>query len=71
MATNDNITYSQAISELEEIVRKMQSDECDIDNLAAYTARSLELLKICKRKLLKTDEELQKILAELADTPTT
>ncbi len=71
MATNDNITYSQAISELEEIVRKMQSDECDIDNLAAYTARSLELLKICKNKLLKTDEELQKILAELADTPTT
>lgn len=60
------LTYNQAISELEEIVRKMQSEDCDIDNLAAYTARSLQLLKICKTKLLKTDEELQKILQELS-----
>lgn len=69
MATTDSITYAQAIAELEEIVRKMQSDECDIDNLSNHTARSLELLKICKSKLLKTDEELQKILAELSDSP--
>ena len=59
------MTYNQAISELEEIVRKMQAEDCDIDNLATYTARSLELLKICKNKLLKTDIELQKILEEL------
>lgn len=59
------ITYNQAINELEEIIKKMQAEDCDIDNLATYTARSLELLKICKHKLLKTDEELQKILEEL------
>lgn len=59
------ITYSQAITELEEIVRKMQADDCDIDNLAGYAARSLQLLKICKSKLLDTDKELQKILEEL------
>lgn len=58
-------TYAQAIAELEEIVRKMQSDNCDIDNLSAYTARSLQLLKICKEKLLKTDEELKRLLDEL------
>lgn len=59
------MTYNQAISELEEIVRKMQAEDCDIDDLATYTARSLDLLKICKNKLLKTDQELQKILEEL------
>ena len=59
------MTYNQAISELEEIVRKMQVEDCDIDNLATYTARSLDLLKMCKTKLLKTDQELQKILEEL------
>ena len=69
MATTDSITYAQAIAELEGIVKKKQSDECDIDNLANHTARSLELLKICKAKLLKTDEELQKILTELSDSP--
>lgn len=59
-------TYSKAIAELETIVRKMQSEDCDIDNLAAYTARSLALLKVCKERLLKTDAELQKLLAELS-----
>lgn len=59
------MTYSQAINELEKIVREMQSETCSIDNLSAYTSRSLELLKICKAKLLNTDEELKKILAEI------
>ncbi|MBQ9584614.1 MAG: exodeoxyribonuclease VII small subunit [Muribaculaceae bacterium] len=61
------MTYSQAVAELEEIVKKMQSPECSIDNLSQYTARSLELLKVCKAKLTATDEELKKVLAEMSD----
>ncbi len=61
----EKMTYSQAIAELESIVKEMQSENCSIDNLSKYTSRSLELLKICKAKLLTTDEELKKILAEL------
>ena len=65
MENNDEkLTYSAAISELEKIVREMQSDTCSIDNLSALTTRSLKLLKFCKSKLLTTDEELKKILAE-------
>lgn len=59
------MTYSQAIAELEKIVQEMQSEECSIDNLSQYTAQSLELLKLCKSKLMNTDEELKKILAEI------
>jgi exodeoxyribonuclease VII small subunit len=59
------MTYSEAIAELEKIVAEMQSENCSINNLSAYTSRSLELLKVCKAKLLTTDEELKKILAEL------
>lgn len=58
-------SYAKAIEELENIVRAMQGDQVDIDNLAAYTARSLKLLKMCKERLLTTDEELKKLLAEL------
>ena len=32
------LTYAQSVSELESILRMMQSDTCDIDHLAAYTA---------------------------------
>ena len=59
------LTYSEAVAELEKIVREMQSDACSIDNLSRLTSRSLELLKVCKAKLLSTDEELKKIIAEL------
>ena len=64
---DNNMTYTQAITELEEIVKKMQSPECSIDNLSQYTARSLQLLKVCKAKLTATDEELKKVLDEMSD----
>ena len=60
-------TYSEAVTELEEIVKQMQSNECSIDNLSELTTRSLELLQFCKDKLTKTDKELKKIFANLTD----
>jgi exodeoxyribonuclease VII small subunit len=65
MAEKTNLTYSAAMAELDSIVAKMQSDNCDIDSLSAYTARALELVKICKDRLFKTDEELKKLLEQL------
>ena len=65
---NTNLTYSQAIAELEKIVREMQSENCSIDNLSALTSRSLELLKVCKAKLQSTDAEVEKILATLEES---
>lgn len=67
----EKMTYTQAITELEEIVKKMQSPECSIDNLSQYTTRSLQLLKVCKEKLTRTDEELKKVLNEMSDDNTT
>ncbi|MEG1585763.1 MAG: exodeoxyribonuclease VII small subunit [Bacteroidales bacterium] len=65
MADKNEIPYSEAIRELEEIVRKLQSSDCEIDKLREYTARSVELLRLCKQKLFKTDEELKKLLEEI------
>ena len=49
-------TYEAAIKQLEDIVSKMENDELDIDSL------SQRLIKLCKDKLAKTDEEITKIL---------
>ena len=59
------MTYTQAVAELEEILRMMQSENCDIDQLTAYTRRATELLKDCRSRLTATDEELRSILADL------
>ena len=62
---DNEMTYGKAVEELESIVAKMQSDNCDIDSLAAYTSRALELLKFCKKKLFTTDQEVKKCLEAL------
>lgn len=63
--SEEKISYAVAVQRLEEIVAKMQSNECDIDSLSGYTAEALKLLKICKEKLFKTDEEVKRCLEEL------
>lgn len=59
------LTYTQAVSELETILRMMQGDECDIDRLTDYTRRATELLTECRSRLTTTDEQLRAILAQL------
>ena len=65
MAEKKKQTYAQAIAELEEIVTKLQNNECEIDELKTYTNRSLYLLILCKYKNFETDEEIKKMLEEL------
>lgn len=60
-----DMTYAQAVGELEAILRMMQGDECDIDRLADYTRRATELLAECRSRLTTTDEQLRSILAQL------
>lgn len=54
--------YEEAMRELETIVRKMENDELDIDTLSEQLKRAQQLIKLCKDKLTKTDEEINKIL---------
>lgn len=61
---NENPKYEEALAQLETIVRKMESNEYDIDELAAQLKAAQQLIKFCKDKLTKTEEELEKINAE-------
>ena len=56
--------YETAMAELQDIVGKMENDELDIDSLATQLKRAQDLIKLCKDKLTRTDEEIKKILAE-------
>ena len=59
-----DLKYEAAFAELQTIVRKMENDELDIDQMSDQLKRAQELIKLCKDKLTKTDEEIKKILAE-------
>lgn len=56
--------YEEALRQLEDIVRKMENNEFDIDQLAEQLKKAQKLIMLCKSKLTKTDEEIQKILEE-------
>ncbi|MBO4995934.1 MAG: exodeoxyribonuclease VII small subunit [Muribaculaceae bacterium] len=61
----EELSYNQAVAELDAILRNMQSDNCDIDKLAAYTRRATVLISECRKRLVATEEELKTILADL------
>ena len=48
--------------QLQEIVRKMENDELDIDQMTEQLKRAQELIKLCRDKLMKTDEEIRNLL---------
>lgn len=56
--------YEEAFSQLQSIVRKMESDEYSIDEIAVQLKTAQQLIKFCKDKLTKTEQEIQKIQAE-------
>ena len=60
----ETLKYEAAIAELQTIVRKMENDELDIDQMAEQLKRAQLLIKLCKDKLTKTDAEIKKILTE-------
>lgn len=61
----ENLTYTQAKNELEEIVSSIESGELDVDALTEKVKRASLLITFCKEKLTKTDAELQKILDKI------
>ena len=58
------IKYEAALAEIQSIVSKMENDELDVDQMSVQLKRAQELIKFCKEKLTKTDEEIKKILTE-------
>ncbi|MBQ8065707.1 MAG: exodeoxyribonuclease VII small subunit [Prevotella sp.] len=56
--------YEEALRQLEDIVRKMEANEFDIDELAVQLKTAQRLIKLCQDKLTKTEADIQKIQAE-------
>ena len=44
----EEMKYEAAMAELQSIVRKMENDELDIDQMAEQLKRAQELIKLCK-----------------------
>jgi len=64
MPQDEKFDFTSAIAELEEINRWFQGEDIDIDEGIAKFRRGLELIKKCKERLKKAENEFVEIKKE-------
>ncbi len=60
-----NLSYKEAIAEIEEILGQLENNELDVDELSEKVKRVSNLVTLCKEKLHNTELEIDKILNEM------
>ena len=61
----DNTTYRDAIAELETILRALETDTVDVDELTARVQRSAQLIRLCKQKLRTAEDAIDRVFENL------
>jgi len=62
---HNNLTYTDAFGELQQIVSEIEEGEISVDELSEKVNRAALLIKVCKTKLTRTEEDVNRILKEL------
>jgi exodeoxyribonuclease VII small subunit len=65
---SDKLSYTAAFEELQKIVSEIEKGEISVDELSEKVKRAAQLIKICKSKLTDTEEDVNRILQELASS---
>jgi exodeoxyribonuclease VII small subunit len=58
-------SFNEAVVEIENILRNIESGDLDIDKLTLEVKRASELIKECQKKLRVTEEEINSIFKDL------
>ena len=61
----EKLSYAQASQELEKLVELIRTDNTDIDTLVSRSRHAAELIDICRKHLLCSKEELDKVIESL------
>ena len=61
----EEIKYEEALDRLERIVKQMEYAELDIDVMGEQLKQAQKLIKLCKDKLTKADNEIKRILEKI------
>lgn len=58
-------SYNEALEKLRRIVSEIEDGASDVDVLSVKVKEATRLIKLCKEKLFKANEEVRKVLEEL------
>ena len=60
------ISYNEAIAEIQQLLEEIESEKTDIDSLSAKVKKATKLIALCKQKLKKADEEIEKLMKSVS-----
>lgn len=60
----EQMTYSQAVKRLEEIVKLIDGGQLEIDQMVEKIEEANRLIAFCSAKLTKADQEIEKLWAK-------
>ncbi len=58
---NAEMKYSEAMMEIERIIKKLNDGELDIDTISTEIKQATELIGLCKAKLKKSETEIKEL----------
>lgn len=61
----DSLTFEQALDELDQLVRRMESGELSLDDSIAAYRRGAELARYCQGRLAGAEQEIRQLEGEL------
>ncbi len=67
MSKNKDLTYEEALNQLQNIVKDLENRDIKIDDLASKVSQAKSLVDFCREKLSKTEDEINKIIRPVAD----
>lgn len=56
------ITYAEAITEIEQILQRLKSQQSGIDTLEADVKRATELIALCRERLYEVESKVKEQL---------
>ncbi len=59
------IKYREAVERLDEILKQIDDDNIDVDELSEQIKEAVELLRVCKAKIDKAELEVKKVVEDL------
>ena len=62
---NNEFNYTKAMEQVKTIIKELEENDMDVDKMVEKIEEAASLLKECRSKLVKTDENVQKILDDI------
>lgn len=61
----EEITYREALTELEDIVSAIEGEQVDVDDLAIKVKRSAELIRLCRGRIDAAAVEVEAVVQDM------